>query len=588
MALFQPVYRLTTYAPKDVTNSDPSTNENTPLTPAPNAPHAQAFRLATVQGLAGYAPYLNAPTGRSGKYDPLTARFDTGELQFRIQDQRINGTSNVQRWVTAFIGNTNGKNLLIGRRCVVEEDLGDGLGFQPFYVGRISNVQLDDPANFRINVREPNDDLKLTVFQRLPSRAAHGLVTSQFIPLGLSANYGPFQSNGTLGGTIQQISNGRYAVYLDSKSVKNPLNIVPNVMFNNLYAGTSATNTSPVQSSVGSYVPGLLDLFRLELSIGNGAGQTFQFRITDLLPVTDSIASKTLRIGVIVFTALSATNDAFYAPTTRFAPGTNVKLRILPGILNVSSDNPVMIDGVHPAQILQDAVKGMYGIVDVTGTLVSGMCYDAQAFATLITDASYVTPRFRITQSMMLSDFIEKYISPSGIGYRIEAQYVNGMIQPVFVPFDARLPQAFTGLPSVTETDFADVKSFQWVAGKPLAGIEITTYAENTNQPGTDVTPSLITEQSATTTYLFADNIDTAGQTQKIDALGIRYPYTSLSGSVTVTGSAPVNAALVTMAGSGIGDTAMNAIYSYYATRFARMARVPPRPRFDVPRSPAA
>src|SRR5690349_12116488 len=108
MAESRVVHRLTIYAPRSV---DPT--EATVLTPRPGSVHADAFKVASAQGIAGFQPYLETnPQGRDSQLDPLNKRLDIGRRVWRLLDKRT-GTSNLERWLTAFIGDASGGNQLL-------------------------------------------------------------------------------------------------------------------------------------------------------------------------------------------------------------------------------------------------------------------------------------------------------------------------------------------------------------------------------------------------------------------------------------------------------------------------------------------
>src|ERR1051326_7846401 len=99
MTLLQPVYRATVYAPKST-----DATEATVLTPVSGAPHGDAFKVATAEGVSGFKSYMGMPSGRRGRIDVLSKKTDTGEISFEVLDQRTTpGGSNAQRWVTAFV-----------------------------------------------------------------------------------------------------------------------------------------------------------------------------------------------------------------------------------------------------------------------------------------------------------------------------------------------------------------------------------------------------------------------------------------------------------------------------------------------------
>jgi hypothetical protein len=76
---------------------------------------------------ANFRPYLDLPRGRQGSIDPLSKKLTQGALSIRVMDKRTTvGGSNANRWVTAFLGDANGKQRLIGCKILLEESLDGG------------------------------------------------------------------------------------------------------------------------------------------------------------------------------------------------------------------------------------------------------------------------------------------------------------------------------------------------------------------------------------------------------------------------------------------------------------------------------
>src|SRR5207247_6520980 len=115
-------YRLTLYAPRSV---DPT--EATILTPAAGAPHSDPFQIISLPGVTGWKPYLDIPTGRTGRIDVLRKGTDIGQMIFAIVDAQVaGGTGNAQRWATAFFGDAVGRARLAGCKVVCDESLDGG------------------------------------------------------------------------------------------------------------------------------------------------------------------------------------------------------------------------------------------------------------------------------------------------------------------------------------------------------------------------------------------------------------------------------------------------------------------------------
>jgi hypothetical protein len=130
VTVFAPQYRLTIRAPK---SQDPT--EVTVLTPIAGAAHADPFQITTQStAVAGWKPYLGLIAGRRGRLDPLSKRTDVGQLTVTVLDKFAGAPGDqLTRWMTAFLGSLAGVSRMIGLLAYLEEDLGDGTGFQAFF-----------------------------------------------------------------------------------------------------------------------------------------------------------------------------------------------------------------------------------------------------------------------------------------------------------------------------------------------------------------------------------------------------------------------------------------------------------------------
>jgi len=164
------VYRCTVYAPRGL---DPT--ETTVLTPVAGAPHAQQFKIATSEGISGFQPYMGMPTGRRGRIDILAKKTDTGELSFDVLDTRVTpGGSNLQRWLTAFVGDLKGLPRMARLKAFVEESLDGGVTWSAFFTGRVKSFGMKTGSRvlFTMVLRDLGDDLTFNIFTGRP----HGSV----------------------------------------------------------------------------------------------------------------------------------------------------------------------------------------------------------------------------------------------------------------------------------------------------------------------------------------------------------------------------------------------------------------------------
>lgn len=168
--------------------------------------------------------------------------------------------------------------------------------------------------------------------------------------------------------------------------------------------------------------------------------------------------------------------------------------------------NLMLINDVHPAQVLKDVLLGYYGrvykpqfdqnsvpsIFLPPGKNIGDPFYaftvqntdpvgdGRHGFNALIADTSFPTFRCIVDKSMPIRDFVEKYIcQPYGIGY-----YFDGSGN--FVPVDMRQPASLPGgIATLTDADLVDDKPANWTYDPTQATTagQYTVYAEALNQP---------------------------------------------------------------------------------------------------------
>ncbi len=217
--------------------------------------------------------------------------------------------------------------------------------------------------------------------------------------------------------------------------------------------------------------------------------------------------------------------------------------------------NLLLVNDVHPAQLLKDVLQGWYGRLyqpfynthsQPTTALppnknlgdpvhpVSVMNADPvgdgrHGFNALIADATFPAFRCIIDKQMPINDFIEKYIcQPYGIGY-----YFDGAGN--FVPVDMRQPAAAVpGIVTITDADLKDDVPVNWSydgAGTLAEGVYYV-YSEGIIQPiaakiqANDslpvITTSMFTIQGGKVNDMALGNPDLSQKQYQIDAQGYR------------------------------------------------------------------
>jgi hypothetical protein len=143
-----------------------SANSSTVLTPLAGSSHSDPFAISTIS-LSGYQPYMDMPRGKRGSFTPPTQKLEVGSYTVNILDKRTS-TSNATRWVSAFIGGARGKLTLVGKKAFIEESNDGGSSWTPFFVGIITDINLENLNQVSITIKDNVEYLKDDIFQTVP------------------------------------------------------------------------------------------------------------------------------------------------------------------------------------------------------------------------------------------------------------------------------------------------------------------------------------------------------------------------------------------------------------------------------------
>lgn len=469
MAVFTPIYRLTVYASK---RDDPT--ETTPMAPIAGAPHADAFKVATAQGLAGWQPYLSAPKGRRGRIDPLKKKIDTGQLTFAVQDQRT-GVDNAHRWVTAFTGDTKGRGRMLGRKVFVEESLDGGATWTAYFTGRITDFRLRGRLAFELTVRDLLEELKTPVFVGRPHASIAYAQRPPVLPNGILEHFGTAPVVAPLAGTIKALGNfqDRPADHLIWRDLV--ISGLPWLLGGDVARAMATQRVYEISQRVGTIRMNLVQLasfpyapdvrvvltrtdtgetgeFLLREPTGDLNHSRSEMRWFDYKDVKEDSGTTHHFVYKLGIQAVPA-DDPKYMPLPPFDTPVTFYLRDDAPLSEVS---PILIDDVHPVQLWKDLLDGKFGRLDSDGEPVRTFPYDAVAFAALIADASIPTGRFILDEEATLSDWINKYIcQPYNLAFRL-----NGAGQ--VVPIDMRRPSALPDVPTLTDDDLVAGEAPSW------------------------------------------------------------------------------------------------------------------------------
>lgn len=505
MSTIQTAFRLRVYEPRSVHSA-----EDTVLTPRTGAPHSDAFQVASIYGVSGYKPYLEPPTGRRGRFDPLTRKRDIGSLSVRILDKRTS-TGNASRWLTAFVGTLAGKNQLLGLKAQLDISTDGGTNWTAFYTGRIHQIAFHGEGYgliWSLSIREASSDLDFEIFGARPHGSATEATPTQLWPIAPSTvEYGPW------GATARRVP----MVVTKTNAVSMRLGVNFTSSFDVSWLTKSDALTSRASSAYGVTSP---KRARVRCVFTSGAlnGETREYWLGAIF--AGSTSEK--HIVTVECLPIDAAETANYAATQAAGVTANVSVHAY----DADEAAPLWIDDVHPVTLLAHILSGYYGYLAANGTDVSrSYPYDSTSFTALAADGTIPNARFPIDKKWKALDFIEQQILvPFGLGYRL-----NGSGEVVV--FDARTPNSLAGLATLAETDVeAGGVSWEQTREGAITRLDITTYEDWT--PGTTQglmqgssyggRPALIESFDRVTVVAAFGDTDTGDRAHKIDARGLR------------------------------------------------------------------
>ena len=454
MSDLKPAYRATVYAPRSV---DP--DEATPLEPRAGAVHSDEFKVATIQGVTGFQPYLGSPRGRRGSIDPIQKRPDTGALRLPLFDVRTTeGGSNAQRWVTAFLGDAAGRAQWHGLKVFVEKSWDAGGSWEPYFTGRIQDVGLDGRMWWGFDLRDMAEDLNTDVFVGVPHASITYAKAAPIYPTGLIDPYGDLPVLPPIRAKVGGIHSTAAieVARLDINWADNPQLLDHNRI---LAAWPNAQLvTGGLRLVTDRTVRIVTKIVHDDSAPGAGReGEEGEFHFQEIFTSGAFNRAHGAWNGHFVFDSIAVNeldpSDADYLarPDVGDEVEFHVYIRRAP-----SEEWPLLIDDVHPAQMWQDLLDGKFGLLDSTGAALRKVAYDSTAFSTLIADTSITNARFILTSKERLNEWVEENICRAfNLTYRLDEQ---GQV----VPFKFELPASTAGLPTITDADLSGSGAGGW------------------------------------------------------------------------------------------------------------------------------
>lgn len=407
MATYDPVYRLTVFDRDGVTV----------LTPAAGAPHSDDFKLATASGVTGFFPYLETPRGRRGRIDPIRRKPDTGLVTFRSLDPRTTANgSNLSRFITAFMGDENGREQLGGLKCLIERSTDGAAGtFSDWYTGLIQTVDSDGRLWFSFQVRDMSEALNHRIFMGVPPASVTYVSPTGMLPVGLAGNYGGAVLVPPLVGTMVASSDADGPLNALT-IVPQPLSIATQAFVDLLVDRTSA----PRRRSVFLRV-------RADVLDGPNAGSSGHWLIRGIRP--NSTDETPRRVKVLYVEALQDAQGNLLTGDPDYLAMEGAGVTIQFHVIHTGEPDevkPLYIDSIHPATLLKDILDGNFGRLsgglgesETFGDTTWSVPYSSSDFTSFIADTTFGFFRGIITE--VAGDaraWIERHIMlPYGLGY---------------------------------------------------------------------------------------------------------------------------------------------------------------------------
>lgn len=514
-------YRLTLYA------GGLHSTDNTALTPAAGAPHSDAFKISTIAGVSGFQPYLNGIKGKRGTSNVPSQQLEVGRYMFSTIDKRTTvGGTNLERWVTAFFGNSTGVFTLVGRKCYVEESVDGGSSWSPFFVGAVSSVNLQSPLRIEFEVKDSLDVLQKRAFTSTP-RVPY-VVYNAITPIGLLAPLESDASASYIGAPagLQGYKDGATAnavgIRLSSAALNRKDNVYPATA--NFALNLLRNFDLPAATAVRDY--------NLRAQIIQ-SGSTYEYAVNRVNVAPNWNKTNFAPVRMLYVSELPTT-DPQYTPLSSIAADMLLYTKIYRSYATTIGDDAKRSDtsiflNAKPLTILADMLDGKF--FPQSGSLASTrVTYDSSSLAAIETARPLPLTIFRVDSPEKAVEWMEaNVLKPFSIGYTAEA-YLSGSVPTSRIRFfDTTVPTTLSGSVTLTEADIDTSVMPTWNAGLPVSTIEARHYAEvfkeidATKLVDTDLAGELLSTSELVTVDKYVNSrTNTEYSTLAVDFKGIR------------------------------------------------------------------
>jgi len=455
-------YELTLFKPR---SEDPT--ETQPLAQLEDA--AQTFVVTTDP--ADDHPYLDRPSWRGGEIKVPQRTVEVGSATVRILDARV--TSNLDRWLTRFLGDARGMNRLKGLKARLREWDSDSSSWVTLYTLRVNSVRMAGSKLWvDLALKDLVKDLETDVFVGPGHGSLSYVSRGALLPAGLITPWAGMPARvaplrGVMVGTNRiridttRVSGGRDIIITPLRAMLfDPGLTAQPVLMSYLpeYIRTARVHVKIIQSTANPLRVGEEGELWLAKTIPWASGGFIPTVVAVGFALDDKLRWRARDVGVQEL--IPEDPNYIAAPAADDVVEFHIK-----GYGPASPGDPLLIGPVHPAAFVEDMLAGKFGpLIEKPwdGTVGEPMLTfpsDAAAFATLKADPSFGELYMVATEPAELREVVEKNINlPHGLGYRIDA---DGQ----YVPIDWRLTAAHVaGVLTITDEDLAagDAEAFEW------------------------------------------------------------------------------------------------------------------------------
>jgi hypothetical protein len=499
MTAFTPILRFVVYAGE--TGSVALQAPNT-------APHQDFFMVASRTGIAGYQPYIYDEPQIDGQSLTLPDFSSTvGSCKIKIGDFRT-GTSQFNRWATAFVGRSTQDNVLLGKRCLLDVSYDGGTTYDALYAGRVARAEMQDII-MNLEVRDAGLDLKQPMFTGLNPSLTYA-AQSTLLPFGVTPSLTPFgrDTEGVaLNGIITSVTNNtlttprfntnqannistyqQYEITLSSADRTFVGNVITDA-FREAVESTTQFNDPQSGNSLrtGWYSNAIVRIFN---TTRGTEGYVSAIAFEPLRTTPDDI-ERLYKLTVMLlpsqFAAIPRVTEAM-----GWARNDTIQFYVV-SLGQPTPDNRYWIRPLSFESFLDDIFRGHFNFTPLSGSSRLYAQTNANSYTEIESSSFGFTPQYSISKPETLETFLRDGVcKPLQIGYRNDIGVVNGATGSVISFFPTARPDI---APSVIldESDIIADSKPTWMNDSAYSAVSVTRY-EDRQQENRSIKPTAVTD----------------------------------------------------------------------------------------------